>query len=167
MNARLAHLLIRLYPRAWRDRYGEEFAQLLHEEQRSTPGALLNVMGAAVHEHLFPTTVPAGATAGASVLALARRPSALLPLIMSVLALLLLLGFLWLASRGVIPLHTDDGDEGLAARLWQLLMLGQVPLIAWFAVRWIRRRPLQAVLILAVQLLLALASIVPILVLES
>ena len=29
MNPRLAHLLIRLYPRRWRERYGPEFEALL------------------------------------------------------------------------------------------------------------------------------------------
>jgi hypothetical protein len=78
-----------------------------------------------------------------------------------------LLGFLYLVSRGAIPLHTADGDEGGAARVWQLLILGQLPLIGWFALRWLRRRPVQVVLILAVQAFLALASIVPILIVES
>ena len=29
MNPKLARLLVRLYPRAWRERYGAEFAALL------------------------------------------------------------------------------------------------------------------------------------------
>jgi hypothetical protein len=46
-------------------------------------------------------------------------------------------------------------------------MVSQLPIIAWFALRFIWRRPLQTVVILAAQLLLALASIVPILIMES
>lgn len=166
MNTRLAQLVTRCYPRAWRERYGAEFVQFLADNPRHGPGAAFNVVGAALREHLFPTTLRAG-MAGGSVLWLARRPSAILPMILSLAALLLLLGFLFLANRGVIPLHSADGDEGFAARLWQLLMVSQLPIITWFGLRFLWRRPVQAVVILAVQSLLALASIVPIFILES
>jgi hypothetical protein len=167
MNARLAHLLVRLYPGGWRERYGAEFEQLLHDTDGTGPRMLFNVLGAALREHMFPTTLAAGATARASVIALVRRPSAALPMLMSLAALLLLLGFLLLASRGVITFQTADGDEGLVARLWQLLMVGQLPIIGFFALRWFRRRPLQTLAILAVQAMLAFASIVPIFILEN
>jgi hypothetical protein len=36
-------LLVALYPRKWREEYGEEFAALL-EETRLTPGAVLDVL---------------------------------------------------------------------------------------------------------------------------
>ncbi len=36
-------LLIRLYPRSWRDRYGEEFEDLL-EQEGLRPGVVLNVV---------------------------------------------------------------------------------------------------------------------------
>lgn len=45
--------LIRLYPRPWRERYGEEFAALL-EEQPLTPRNLWDLIGGAVDAHLSP-----------------------------------------------------------------------------------------------------------------
>ena len=54
MNPRLAHLLVRLYPRAWRERYGAELEELLqtgHGDLRSSA----NVVWSALHERIFPT----------------------------------------------------------------------------------------------------------------
>jgi hypothetical protein len=54
MNPRLAHLLVRLYPRPWRERYGVEFETLLE----TTCGGLrapANVVWSALCERVFPT----------------------------------------------------------------------------------------------------------------
>src|SRR5437868_3004700 len=45
--------LLRLYPAAWRERYGEEFAALL-EECRLTPLALLDIFLGALDAHITP-----------------------------------------------------------------------------------------------------------------
>ena len=66
-------------------------------------------------------------------MALARKPSALVPLAMSTAALLLVVGVV--SFYGVVR----DPDEGTAAHVWQLLMLGQFPFLAWFAIKWLRR----------------------------
>ena len=75
-----------------------------------------------------------------------RRPSALIPIAMSLAALALLLGHL--ALYGV----TREPDEGTAAHLWQLLMAGQIPVIVFFAVRWLPKTPGPALLVLGLQL---------------
>jgi hypothetical protein len=49
-----ARLALRLYPRAWRDRFGTEFGVLL-DETRATPSVLFDVLVAAVDAHLHPT----------------------------------------------------------------------------------------------------------------
>lgn len=54
MNSALARLLTRLYPRAWRERYGAEFAAFL-EQGRGGVRALANVIRAALWERMFPT----------------------------------------------------------------------------------------------------------------
>src|SRR4051812_4503286 len=64
-----------------------------------------------------------------------KRPSAWVPLAMSGTALALVLGHLLRA--GAAP----QADEGLAAHLWQLLMAGQLPVVALFAARWLPRAP--------------------------
>lgn len=53
MNRKLARMLVRMYPRAWRERYGAEFTALL-EERPDGFGAVFDVMGSAVRERAFP-----------------------------------------------------------------------------------------------------------------
>ena len=60
-----------------------------------------------------------------------REPSAWLPIAMSLVALAVLFGSVLVAGTAREP------DEGAAAHLWQLLMVGQVPVIVWFVVRWL------------------------------
>lgn len=62
MNPRIARLLVRLYPRAWRERYGAEFAALLETGRggRRTSAvtfvrAAANVVWSALGERIFPT----------------------------------------------------------------------------------------------------------------
>jgi hypothetical protein len=54
MNPGLARFLTRLYPPAWRKRYGEEFEALL-ETERARFGAPFEVVWSALAEHIHPT----------------------------------------------------------------------------------------------------------------
>jgi hypothetical protein len=45
--------LVRLYPKAWRERYGEEFAAVL-AGQKATVGMIVDVLGGALDAHLYP-----------------------------------------------------------------------------------------------------------------
>ncbi len=87
---------------------------------------------------------------------LVKRPSALLPIAMSLAALLLVLGRI--ALFGTAP----DPDEGTAAHLFQLLMVAQLPLMAIFAARWLPKAPAAALQALALQLLAALVALAPV-----
>ena len=87
---------------------------------------------------------------------LLKRPSAFIPIAMSVMALSIVLGYA--AKFGVAP----QADEGTAAHLWQLLMAGQVPIIAFFIFKWFRTQPKQASLVLALQIGAALAAMFPV-----
>ncbi len=71
---------------------------------------------------------------------------------MSLAALALVLGHF--AVYGIVR----EADEGAAAHTWQILMAAQVPIIAYFAVRWLPQNPRQALLVLALQAAAALAS---------
>ena len=84
------------------------------------------------------------------------RPSAFIPLTMSLAALAIVLGSI--ALFGIEP----QADEGTAAHLWQLLMAGQLPLVAYFACRWLPIEPRQALPVLALQVGAALAAMFPI-----
>jgi hypothetical protein len=85
-----------------------------------------------------------------------KRPSAFLPVAMSVAALATVL--LYLASFG----PSSQPDEGAAAHIWQLLMVGQLPIIAFFAIKWLPRTPKAALAVLALQAGAALAALAPV-----
>ena len=85
-----------------------------------------------------------------------RQPSAWMPLAMSLAALAMILGYV--AMFGIAN-GTSGGDEGAPARIFQLIMVAQWPIAAYFAFQWLPRRPKQALLVLALQ---AVAWIVPI-----
>jgi hypothetical protein len=85
-----------------------------------------------------------------------KRPSALIPLAMSIAALSLVLGHI--AIYGV----ARQADEGAAAHVWQLLMVGQIPVMAYFAIRWLPRTPGQALLVLGLQTAAVLAAAAPV-----
>jgi uncharacterized membrane protein HdeD (DUF308 family) len=85
-----------------------------------------------------------------------RQPSAFLPVAMSLVALAVVLG--QIALVGV----ARQADEGAAAHVWQILMAAQVPIVAYFAIRYLPQRPRPAALILALQVLAVLASCAPV-----
>ena len=92
-----------------------------------------------------------------TVRALMRQPTAYLPVAMSVGALAMIVWFV--AVHGVV----HQPDEGAQAHLWQLLVAGQVPLIAYFAFRWLPSATRPALVVLALQaaavMLLAVAPL--------
>ena len=85
-----------------------------------------------------------------------RHPSAFLPLAMSGLALLIVLAHV--AMHGA----ARQADEGAVAHLWQLLMVGQAPIILFFAVHWLPQATRSASLMLAIHCAAALAAIAPV-----
>ncbi len=91
-----------------------------------------------------------------SFLIMLKKPSAFLPITMSLAALITVLVFL--AIFGVV----HQTDEGAAAHIWQLLMGLQVPIIVFFAIKWLPRAPRQALYVLAVQAIFVLAALAPV-----
>ena len=161
MNPRLAHVLVHLYPHAWRERYGAEFEALL-QGGPSDLRTSANVVRSAIYEHIVPTPGLDMNQYPTSVFALTRKPSAFVPLVMSLTALVML------GAAYIFGLATGHGglvrepDEGAIAHLWQLLMAGQVPILAFFTIKWLPRAPKQALLVLALQAGAALASMAPV-----
>ena len=74
-----------------------------------------------------------------------KQPSAFLPLAMSLAALAMLLGYV--AIFGV----AQHEDERAPARIFQLLLVLQLPIVAFFAIKWLPQAPKQALRILALQ----------------
>jgi len=155
MNSTLAHFLTRLYPRAWRERYGEEFENLL-QTSRGNLRTSANVVWSALCEHIFPTRGHKMDRRPYSFGTIMSQPSAFLPLAMSLTALTFVLSHI--AIFGVV----HEADEGTAAHIWQLLMAGQMPVLAFFAIKWLPRAPRQALYTLALQTGAVLASIAPV-----
>ena len=90
-----------------------------------------------------------------------KRPSAFLPLAMSLTALTMLLGAIlqgYIASQPLVR----ERDEGAIAHLWQLLMAGQMPILVFFAIKWLPRAPRPTLYVLALQAGAALASMAPV-----
>ena len=55
-----------------------------------------------------------------------------------------------------------QADEGTAAHIWQMLMAAQIPIVAFFAIKWLPRTPGPALLVLALQGGAALAALAPV-----
>jgi hypothetical protein len=81
-----------------------------------------------------------------------KQPSALIPLAMSLAALALVL--VHAARFGIV----HEADEGTSAHLFQILMAAQVPVVAFFAVKWLPRAPVQTLQVLALQAGAAIAA---------
>jgi hypothetical protein len=94
-----------------------------------------------------------------TVAAMLRHPSAFLPLVMSLVALAMVVWFV--AAHGVVR----QPDESAQARVWQLLMAAQVPVIAYFALRWPPHETRPARIILTLQILAAIIAAAPVLLL--
>lgn len=85
-----------------------------------------------------------------------KQPSAFLPVAMSFAALASVLGHI--VIFGVVR----EADEGTAAHIFQLLMVAEVPIVAFFAIKWLPRFPRQALQVLAVQAGAVLAALAPV-----
>jgi hypothetical protein len=165
MNRVVAHLLTRLYPRHWRERYGEEFEELLQDGGVGVR-TFANVLWSALCERIFPTRggnmdqhIDINVNSFGAII---RRPSAFLPIAMSLTALAVL------GAAYIVGLATGHGglvrepDEGTVAHLWQILMAGQMPIIGFFAIKWLPRAPKQTLHVLALHVGAALASMAPV-----
>lgn len=155
MTPTLARLLTSLYPRRWKARYSAEFQELL-QDLRPAPRMAIDIIRSALTEHVVPTQEGTMNPQPGTFRSTLKHPSALLPLAMSVMALALLL------CTFLIYGVSHDPDEGAVAHLWQILMAGQLPIIAFFAIRWLPRAPKQTLGVLALQAAAGAASCAPV-----
>jgi hypothetical protein len=59
-----------------------------------------------------------------------------------------------------------EADEGTPAHIFQLLIVAQLPIVAFFAVKWLPRKPRSTMIVLALQAGAALAAIAPVIILK-
>jgi FtsH-binding integral membrane protein len=78
------------------------------------------------------------------------------PVVLSLTACMLVAGHV--AIYGPVR----EADEGAAAHLWQLLMIAQVPVMMFFAVKWLPRVPRAAFIILTLQVAADIIALVPV-----
>jgi len=91
-------LLLRLYPRAWRERYGEELLALIETQSPLGLGAWLDLLRGALAAHLHPL---------AARPAIALRLTRWVPLVaVSVAAAMVLINF-WMRARRLESLVVD------------------------------------------------------------
>ena len=82
---------------------------------------------------------------------------------MSFMALAMILVFV--AINGFAT--SGNGDEGAPARIFQLIMLAQLPIAGYFAIKWLPKQPKQSLMVLATQAVAWTIPIVTIMYLES
>ena len=89
-----------------------------------------------------------------------KQPSAFLPVAMSFAALATVLAHV--IMFGVVR----EADEGTAAHIFQLLMVAKIPVVVFFAIKWLPRAPRQTLYVLSLQVAAALAALAPVFILE-
>jgi hypothetical protein len=145
MNPKLTRLLVRLYPRAWRERYGAEFTALL-ETSRGDVSILANVVWSALGERIFPTV---GVNMAQSRFRswCARAPWAMFglgPVLLLAAAYFVACFILWSGWKMFLPgaetpFVSIDGFAIIYFQAGRLLYFGAPILIGW-AMAWVAGR---------------------------
>ena len=94
-----------------------------------------------------------------------RATSAWIPIALAGAAIALLAGYFFTGPHApniVVENGVPREDEGVAAHLWQLLMLLQVPCVLFFAAWWLPRDPKRALAMLALQGFAFVAAAMPV-----
>jgi hypothetical protein len=161
MNRLLARVLTRLYPRGWRERYGAEFEAHLVDGEGGL-GPCVNVVWSAMKERMVSTRGEKMEQRVYSFGGVMKQWSAFVPVAMSLTALTVVLVRVALVGTGPEVMVNGRPDEGAVAHIWQILMAGQLPVLAFFAIQWLRKAPRQAIGVLAVQAGAVLAAMAPV-----
>jgi hypothetical protein len=99
-----------------------------------------------------------------------RAPSGWIPVALAVAATLLLAGYLATGPHEpniVVENGIGRQDETAAARIWQLLMLAQLPFVLYFAAVWLPKDRARAARMLAIQGAAFVAAALPVVLLEG
>lgn len=89
-------------------------------------------------------------------ISLFKSPSAFLPILMSLAALVLVVSDLTIYGVG----HRTD--EGAAAHIWQILIICQGFIAVFFAIKYLPLKPKQTLLIMAIQIIASIAACTPV-----
>ena len=86
-----------------------------------------------------------------------KKPSAWVPVVMSLSVLLTML-----VCIAIFGPPVREADEGTGAHLFAVWLVLEVLMVAFFAVTWLPQKPKQALFILAIQIVAALAACAPV-----
>jgi hypothetical protein len=89
-----------------------------------------------------------------------RIPSAVIPLVMSGVALATVV------THELFSSSAPTSDEGAAAHVFQLMFAGQAPVVAFFAMKWLPREPSWALFVMALQAAAALVALTPVVIFD-
>jgi len=93
-----------------------------------------------------------------------KQPDAFLPLVLSGAGIVMVLVYVAMFGTG----HSSvPHDEGAPARIFQLLMVAQLPIAAFFGLRWMPKAPTKTLLILALQAAAGLTAIATVILFEN
>ena len=90
------------------------------------------------------------------MISILKKPSAWVPVALSFSILAMIL--IHIALFGVVR----EADEGTAAHLFQIWLVLEVLMVAFFAISWLPRAPKHALFILAIQIIAALEACAPV-----
>src|SRR5438552_1371396 len=86
-----------------------------------------------------------------------KKPSAWLPIALSLIVLAA-----WAISIAISGAPAPQPDEGVGAHLFQIWLGLEIFMIAFFAITWLPRTPKRTLLVLAIQIIAALAACAPV-----
>lgn len=86
-----------------------------------------------------------------------KKPSVWIPIAMSLIVLVTMLIYIVISG---VPVRQPD--EGTGAHLFQIWLVLEVLMVLFFAIKWLPQRPKQALLVLAIQIVAALAACAPV-----
>ncbi len=86
-----------------------------------------------------------------------KHPSAWIPIAMSLIVLMA-----FFISIAVFGTPVRQPDEGTGAHLFQIWLVLEVLMVAFFAVKWLPQKPKDALRVLSLQIVAALAACAPV-----
>ena len=85
-----------------------------------------------------------------------KQPSAWVPIVMSVAMLAFIL--IYIVMFGIVY----HEDEGTPAHIFQLWLVIEVFLIAYFVIKWLPQKPKETLIVLVIQIVAVLAACFPV-----
>lgn len=86
-----------------------------------------------------------------------KHPSAWIPIALSLAVLAT-----FLIGIAIFGAPAREPDEGTGAHLFQIWLVVEILMMAFFAIKWLPQKPLQALVILAIQIVAVLAACFPV-----